>query len=258
MGMFRKIFSAALLLFMLSFTCAPGVHALVLDLSNKRIEIRYSFDGADIILFGTVGSSANGSINDPFDVVVVVRGPEEAMVVRRKEKLGFIWVNGPSLEFPAAPGYYAVAANRPLSEIAGQKEFLATGIGFENLHLAYEGGAGRAQALPEFKQALFDLRTSKGLYRQEEDSVTMIGEGLFRMDVHLPANVPVGEFQIDAYLFQNGEFKARERIPLAVDKEGFERAVFSFAHESPFLYGLMAVAIALVAGWIAGVVGKKS
>ncbi len=256
--MMRKACSLIALTVMLFLALAPAAHALVLDLSNKRIEIRYSFDGADIILFGTVGSSAAGSINDPFDVVVVVRGPEEAMIVRRKEKLGFIWINGESIEFPAAPGYYAVAANRPLNEIAATNEFLATGIGFENLHLAFEGGARRSQTVPEFKQALFDLRTSKGLYRQEEDSVTMIGEGLFRMDVHLPANVPVGEFQIDAYVFQNGQFKVRERIPLVVDKEGFERAVFNFAHESPFLYGLMAVVIALVAGWVAGVVGKKS
>jgi uncharacterized protein (TIGR02186 family) len=258
MAIFRKTSCFLALVCLLFASFAPAARALVLDLSNKRIEIRYSFNGADIILFGTVGSSATGSINDPFDVVVVVRGPEEAMVVRRKEKLGFIWVNGQSLEFPAAPGYYAVAANRPLSQIANTNEFLATGIGFENLHLAYEGEAGQPQAVPEFKQALFDLRTSKGLYRQEEDSVTMIGEGLFRMDVHLPANVPVGQFQIDAYVFQNGKFKVRERIPLAVDKEGFERAVFNFAHDSPFLYGLMAVVIALIAGWIAGVVGKKS
>jgi uncharacterized protein (TIGR02186 family) len=240
-------------LFVISFAS----NALVLDLSNRRIEIRYSFDGADIILFGTVGSSAEGSINDPFDIVVVVRGPEEATIVRRKEKLGFIWVNGSSLEFPAAPGYYAVAANQPLAHIAGRDDLAAAGIGFENLRLAYDAGPGKATLLPEFKQALFDLRTDQGLFRQEEDSVTMIGEGLFRMDVHLPANVPVGEFQVDAFVFQDGVFKDRARIPLVVDKEGFERAVYNYAHDYPLFYGLTAVLIALGAGWIAGVVGKK-
>lgn len=35
-----------------AFVFGSGAIALVTDLSNKRIEIRYSFDGADLILFG--------------------------------------------------------------------------------------------------------------------------------------------------------------------------------------------------------------
>jgi uncharacterized protein (TIGR02186 family) len=230
---------------------------LVTDLSNKRIEIRYSFNGAQLILFGAVGSSAVDPVRDEFDVVVVVRGPEAETVVRRKDKVGAIWINNANIYFPAAPGYYAVAASRPLADIAHPTVFASYGIGFDNLPLIARTERGMATPDPEFRQALYRLRSKENLYRQEVDSVTIVREGLFRTDVHLPANVPVGEFLVETFVFQEGTLKARNRIKLNVDKEGFERAAYDFAHGYPFWYGIAAVMVALGAGWLAGVLGKK-
>ena len=44
--------------------------ALEIDLSDKRIEIRYSFKGADLILFGAVGHSELDEAVGDFDIVV--------------------------------------------------------------------------------------------------------------------------------------------------------------------------------------------
>ena len=231
--------------------------ALVTDLSDKQIEIRHSFEGADLILFGAIGDTKVDPGTNDFDVVIVVRGPESPATVRRKEKIGPIWVNRQSITFPKAPGYYAVAATRPLSQIASAASFQEAAIGFSNLRLRANTG-GNSTNLPAVYMAALDrIRTSNGLYRQEQDSVKIIGEGLFRTNVRLPANVPVGDFFVDAYVFQKGRQIAHNRISLNVDKQGFERAVFAFAHAYPLLYGFVAVFIALVAGWIAGVVGKK-
>jgi uncharacterized protein (TIGR02186 family) len=231
--------------------------SLVTDLSNKRIEIRYSFDGAELILFGAIGSSAVDPVRDKFDVVVVVRGPEAETVVRRKDKVGAIWINNANIYFPAAPGYYAVAASRPLADIASPTVFASYGIGFDNLPLIARTDRGMAAPDPDFRQALYRLRSAENLYRQEKDSVTIVREGLFRTDVHLPANVPVGDFSVETFVFQEGKLKARNRIKLNVDKEGFERAAYDFAHNYPFWYGITAVLVALGAGWLAGVLGKK-
>lgn len=246
------------LAFVLLFFLVPSAHAMVIDLSERDIEIRYSFDGADLILFGTVGPGDLAEINEDFDVVIVVRGPEIPAIVRQKEKVGgLIWVNQNNVRFPAAPGYYAVAASRPLAEIAAANTYAATGIGFENLRLAIDEIPGAKDRQPEFQEALFRIRSRDGLYRQERDSVALVGEGLFRTNVRLPANVPVGDFRVDAYVFTGGELRARDRISLTVDKAGFERAVYNFAQTHPFFYGLTAVIIALAAGWLAGVLGKK-
>ena len=248
------------LAYIMAFACmvsGAAVSALVTDLSNKRIEIRYSFDGADLILFGAVGSSAVDPVNDEFDVVIVVRGPEVETVVRQKQKVGPIWVNADSLSFPTAPGYYAVAASRSLSNIASDAAFASYGIGFDHLPLLARTERGLAAPDPAFRAALFRLQASKELFRQERDQVTHIGEGLFKTDIRLPANVPVGEFLVETFIFREGSIVARNRIPLTVDKEGFERAAYDFAHGYPFLYGITAVLVALSAGWLAGVLGKK-
>lgn len=244
------------LLVLVMFIGQP-VLALVTDLSNKRIEIRYSFNGADLILFGAVGSSAVDPVNDDFDVVIVVRGPEARTVIRQKAKVGPIWINDESLTFPAAPGYYAVAASRPLSQIASDAVFASYGIGFEHLPLLANMPRGLAAPDGAFRDALFRLQANNGLFRQEQDSVIHVGEGLFKTDIRLPANVPVGDFLVETFIFKGGTIKARNRIMLAVDKEGFERAAYDFAHGYPFWYGLVAVLVALTAGWLAGVLGKK-
>ncbi len=240
---------------LLVIVSAP-VNGLVTDLSNNRIEIRYSFNGAELILFGAVGTSLKDP-DTPYDVVIVVRGPETETVVRQKEKVGLIWINNKNILFPKAPGYYAVAATKKLSDIASAEVFEGYGIGFEYMPLAVRTEDGKAVPDPMFRDALFRLRSSQQLYRQELDSVTKLTQGLFRTDIHLPAQVPVGDFIVETFLFQDGILKDRSRIKLDVDKEGFERAAYDFAHDYPFWYGLTAVLVALSAGWLAGVLGKK-
>ncbi len=228
--------------------------ALVTDLSDKKIEIRYSFEGADLILFGAIGHDL---FHDDFDVVIMVKGPKNAAKVRRKEKVLGIWMNTDAVTFPTAPGYYAVASTRPLAAIAAESVFGHYGVGFENINLKAESGDVSGDVMMSFKQALFSGKVGNGLYRQGIDEVTIVGEGLFRTDIHLPANVPVGAFAVEAFIIQKGVLKAHNKIAMSVGKEGFERAVYGFANERPFWYGIVAVFIALAAGWVAGMVGVK-
>ena len=237
---------------------AQPAKAIEIDLSERQIDIRYSFNGADLILFGAVGATDLDLDGPSFDIVIVVRGPEDRAVVRQKTKIGgLIWVNGDHMTFEDVPGYYAVAANRPLSEIASRVAYAESGIGFENLALNIDPMHKDGLDAGSFRQALYRLRSGQDLFRQEKDSVTIMGEGLFRTDVRLPASVPVGDFLVDAFVFQSGNLLAKDQINLVVDKAGFERAVFNFAHGWPFLYGLTAVFIALFSGWVAGMAGKK-
>jgi hypothetical protein len=50
---------------------------------------------------------------------------------------------------------------------------------------------------------------------------------------------------------------ARSTAPVIIDKSGFERDIYVFAHENSFLYGLMAIAMALGMGWAAGQLGRQ-
>ncbi|MCG8504039.1 MAG: TIGR02186 family protein [Sphingomonadales bacterium] len=239
---------------LLAFSSAHAA-GLVSDISERQIEIRYSFAGADLLLFGAIKAPEADDPDAELDIAVVVRGPDLPTVVRRKERVAGIWVNTDSMLFVNAPGYYAVASTRPVSELAGRDILEANEIGFDHLQLAIT-----QRATPEennvFRQALVRNKLRDGLYSSSVGGVQIREAALFRTDVILPANVPVGDYRAEVYLFKDGALLSRHSSEINVDKSGFERWVYTFAQEYSALYGLTAVLIALISGWIAGTVAR--
>ena len=68
-----------------------GADYLVADLSKRRIDITLGFSGAEVLLFGATDGGG--------DVVVVVRGPKQPVVVRKKERVLGIWANHDWMRF---------------------------------------------------------------------------------------------------------------------------------------------------------------
>lgn len=221
---------------------------LIADLSDHRIAITSGFTGAEVLLFGTRDGQG--------DVVVILRGPAEALVVRRKARTAGLWLNRDEVVFADAPGYYAVAASRPLADIAPKALFRDLGIGFANLNLsaAYSGALDDPDP---FRDALLRNMARLGLYSADPATVTFVGGQLFRTTFNFPANVPTGLYHADIYLISLGVVVSRRTTALQISKSGFEAAMFEFARFQPLAYGLVAVAVALMAGWIAGMVFRK-
>ena len=226
---------------------------VITDLSERQVDIRYSFDGADLLLFGTV-DLPHYVRGDSYDIAVVVQGPPEDINVREKEKALIIWVNRDVHTYEDVPGFYMVASNKPLLDIATLGLLNEDGVGYQSLTFESEKHDDHADI---FHAALIRGKENKGLYLHDPQGVTVVGGNLFRADIRLPANVPVGAFTVSTYIYVDGELITHRVMPLDVEKKGFEREVYSFAHEYPLYYGLIAVLIALCAGWVAGFFGRK-
>ncbi|HEU0309887.1 MAG TPA: TIGR02186 family protein, partial [Sphingomicrobium sp.] len=69
---------------------------LVPDISARSIEIRYSFTGAQLHLFGAILYPGGRVPRNPADVIVVLKGPVEPILVREKQKIAGIWMNADS------------------------------------------------------------------------------------------------------------------------------------------------------------------
>lgn len=225
------------------------------DISSRNIAIESNFTGAEIVVFGTIANSRQTEAESGlYDLAVVIRGPEEPMVTRRKERVLGVWINTRSREFQNVPGYYAVLSTRPLEEIAEKDVLLRYGIGFESLLL--ERTAPDAPADP-FREAIIRIMNNDGLYRRSEDGVTFIGTSLFRATFQLPATVPNGEYWAEVFAFSEGAMISHSSTRLSIRKEGFERFVYNLAFEQPLLYGVLAVITAVLAGLLASVVFRK-
>lgn len=233
--------------------CVPAsAEDLATDLSDHEIAITSSFAGTSLLLFGTRGAEPDG-----VDIIVAVRGPETPMKVWRKQRVAGIWINSEPVTFANVPGYYAVASNRPLNEITTADYLRANNIGPENLVLLSVENISITEAR-ELRTAIIDNRSDAGLYQTDAGAVTFPPGGLFRTDIVFPANVPVGNYRILVLLMRDGIELDRTSTILGIGKQGLEQQIYSFAYERPALYGLIAIALAVVAGWTAAMVFRTS
>jgi uncharacterized protein (TIGR02186 family) len=231
---------------------APGVAAaqpLVADLSSHLITITSNYTGTDLVLFGAVEHEG--------DVVVVVRGPGQPLVVRRKEQLAGVWLNRAPVRFERVPGFYALAATRPIYDIASEALLARHEIGTEHIRLETASGLDE-RALEPYRKAIARNLTRTGLYPEQVGKVTWLGKRLFRTEVHFPANVPAGNYSAEVYLIQEFEVTTAQTTPLFVRKRGVQRAIFDYAWAHPFWYGVFAVLLAMAAGWLAAQIFRRT
>ena len=221
---------------------------LLIDLSEDLIGISTGFTGTNVLLFGATEGVG--------DVIVEVRAPESAVTVRAKERIAGIWMNTESVAFANAPGYYHVAASRPLDALLPESALAREQIGIDNLSFGPPVGESADRAL-EFRKALIRNKQRARLFYEEAGAVTFLGNRLFRTRVAFPSNVPTGRYDVTVYLISQGEIVERSQTRLFVRKIGLEAQLTEFAYQQSTIYGLIAVAIALVAGWFAGFVFRK-
>jgi len=104
-----------LILLLVPLLTAQSAPLLVPDISARRIDIQYSFTGAQLLLFGAIVYPRGKTPERPANVVVVLKGPVQPIIVREKQRIAGIWTNADSNRFRSAPGYYSVASSKPIS-----------------------------------------------------------------------------------------------------------------------------------------------
>jgi uncharacterized protein (TIGR02186 family) len=228
---------------------ARGVQTLVADLSEHLVAITMGFAGAEVLLFG--------AIDGPGDVVVVVQGPKREVRMHRKSRVLGVWANTATMTFESVPSYYAVNASGPLDEIALPQVRARQQMGLDQLRIDLPRAKASPNVADAWRAALIRAKQREGHYQDATGDVTFLGDRLFRADIRFPANVPTGSYTVETYLLREGRVVSAQTTPLIVGKVGMEADLFDFAYERPALYGLVAILIALVAGWLAHSVFRK-
>jgi len=237
---------------LLAIACFAGRSAwaqtLTADLSSHVIGITTGFVGADLVLFG--------STDKPGDIAIIVRGPPTDLTVRRKEKILGVWINGSSAQFHDMPSFYAVAATKPLNDIASPETLTRHSIGLDNIKFATKEPIPEPR-LGEFRTALVDSQTRADLYRGGVVPVTFLGEHLFRANMFFPANVPTGTYAVEVDLLSDGNVVSAQTTTLVVSRIGFSNGVYVVARRHAAFYGIGALLFAVFAGWAAGAIFRR-
>lgn len=244
------------LLLLAPLLMAQAKPVLVPDISSRRIDIQYSFNGEELLLFGAIVYPGGRPPKDPADIVVVLKGPVQPIRVREKQKIGGIWMNADSHRFRSAPAYYAVASSRPIKQLVDERTAAIYELGLQNLQLSPGGGA-----LPEkerrFEAGLIDLRRREGLYIQDPDGVEISEGVLYRATIQIPSQVPEGTYVAETFLIDRERVLAAATKEIEIRKSGFELFVARSARRYEFLYGLAAVLLSLGLGWAAAALFRR-
>jgi uncharacterized protein (TIGR02186 family) len=244
----RALLLASLLLAM---PRAAGAEDLVSGVSQDTIQITSNYTGTDIVVFGAIErpQSTQGR-----NIVVVVRGPDQEMTVRRRNRIAGIWINNDAARFEGLPAYYYLASTEPIARIAPPDALARYGIGLQALKPSATGSHHDPEP---FRQAAIRHLRHIGLYVESPGSIDFLSETLFRTKVPVPAGVSRGQYNVEVYLFRDGEVVSAQSTPFFVDATGLERRLFNMAHNAPLSYGLACVAMAIMLGWISAVLFRR-
>jgi uncharacterized protein (TIGR02186 family) len=246
-------------LLLLIWVCAVNAREpiLVPDVSQRKIDIVYSFTGAELLLFGAILYPDGRLPSEKADIVVVLKGPSQKIRLWEKQRLfGTIWANFASKRFQSSPSYYAIASSRPLEKMVDRRTAAIYELGLDNIQLSPVEDREVGQ-LKHFETGLVDLRRRNDLFVDRTGTVEITDGVLYRARLSIPARAQTGHYTAETFLIHDGKIRAAATRDIEIRKSGFERFVARAADNSPFLYGLTAVFLSLLLGWVAGIISRR-
>ena len=254
------IAALALLAVPLTGTKPATAERLVTSISRHQVLVNSSFTGTSIVLFGTIEpDSPTARRRTGYDLVVTVTGPKQTIVERRKERMLGIWTNVGSRTFLNVPSYLAVLSNQPIEQITNADTIRQLQLGLADKLLPQQLGNDVGDVVRDdpFRANFIRLKTQHELYVQKTNGVTLLTPTVFRAEISLPAEAPIGNYDVDVKAFAEGALLTRTSSAFEIIKVGFEQFVATAAQDYGLLYGFTTAMMAIMTGWFAAVVFRR-
>jgi len=240
-----------------------GVSENAARLATRRVPISYTFSGQQVFLYGQLPPGSNG-------VFAVMEGPSMGDVrLMQKGKVVFFWMGVRQYALAHAPGLYLVNLHCPICNGQGQCDH-ATDV--ETLNEALGAAADRIgpdaiYARTSLKvlgdepedgeharvvDGFWKLQESHGLYGLHENAIRVAEDGVLYHVFDLPAEAPEGKYRILTHFLRDETLVAVARNDLFVRQSGIIAWLSRLAERHAPTYGGFTVAIALLAGFLAG------
>jgi uncharacterized protein (TIGR02186 family) len=116
---------------------------------------------------------------------------------------------------------------------------------------------GDVTAGDPFRMNFLRLKSEHGLYVQKTNGVTLLTPTVFRAEIALPAETPVGSYEVEVKVFAENTLLSRGTSAFEIIKVGFEQFVANAAKNYGLFYGLTTAMMAVLTGWFAAVVFRR-
>lgn len=220
---------------------------LISGISTNEINIDTKFKGAQILLFGAKGDAGN--------IVITIRGPKKNFLVTKKQKNFGVWYNGTRVKFENSNSFFSLFSTFGDGKI---DEEILESLELSKDFLSYDINPNyQIKNSNEFKIKLIEEMERKNLYNSKTNKVEFLNDTLFKIMLDFPKNIVRGTYTVELYLIKESNLISFQSIPIYVNQVGFSARISDFSYQQGIFYGLLAVLLALVVGWITNYIFVK-
>jgi uncharacterized protein (TIGR02186 family) len=213
-------------------------------LSPEVIRMGAFYSGEWMRISGTVAPGSKA--------IVVLRGPDTEEIFNKKGRIGPIWINSGKVHISGVPSLLLCYSSEPLSKLLRREEI--------DKHQLDDAAIERQMTVRPREMDLPIIRTHFVRLKTRENVYRMISDGLkmgaadeagvsYWVDFHWPRKAPPADYEVRVYECRGGVIVGKVGARLEVIKVGFPAAIAALATQHASLYGMLAVLIAVVAGF---------
>jgi len=244
----RKI---KLTVFILLFLFSNSVVAeAYFDISENNIKIETNFIGKEVIIFGI--------LNDNQETIMTIKGPEKNALIQKKERILGFWFNTKKITYNQIPSIFFIASSNEIEDILPTSTIIKEELSFDYL---LENKTSQRNfisdiSLDTWKSNFVRIKKNKNLFKEYE--IENIDNKLFQTRIFFPAKSIPGEYKVNVYQIKNNLILNNKEKIITLKKSGIGSQIYNFAHKNAAAYGLFAIIFAVLSGFLAATLFRRS
>ncbi len=220
------------------------------DLSQNDIKIETDFNGKEIIIFGI--------LNDDQETLIAIKGPEKKALIQKKERILGFWFNTMQITYNKVPSIFFIASSANLEDILPMSTIIKEELSFD---LLLENKLSKRNfisdvSLEDWKVNFVRIKKNKNLFKQYK--VEKIDNKLFQTQVFFPAESIPGEYKVQVYQIKNNIILNKKEKIITLQKSGIGSRIYDFAHKNAAAYGFFTIIFAVLSGFLAATLFRRS
>lgn len=244
----RKI---KLIAFILLFLFSNAVVAeAYFDISENNIKIETNFIGKEVIIFGI--------LNDDQETIMTIKGPEKNALIQKKERILGFWFNTKKITYNQIPSIFFIASSNQIEDILPTSTIIKEELSFDYL---LENKTSQRNfisdiSLDTWKSNFVRIKKNKNLFKEYE--IENIDNKLFQTRIFFPAKSIPGEYKVNVYQIKDNLILNNKEKVITLKKSGIGNQIYNFAHKNAAAYGLFAIIFAVLSGFLAATLFRRS
>ena len=220
------------------------------DISEDNIKIETNFNGKEVIIFGI--------LNDGQETIMTIKGPQKNAVIQKKERILGFWFNTKQITYNEIPSVFFIASSKNIEDILPASTIIKEELSFNYLleNKTSQRNFISDVSLENWKDNFVRINKNKNLFKKY--NVEKIDNKLFQTRIFFPAKSIPGEYKVNVYQIKNNLILNNKEKIITLKKSGVGSQIYNFAHNNAAAYGLFAIIFAIMSGFLAATLFRRS